>query len=145
MAPTKRTVLSFLLLTPVALSVDAAIGQNAPDLQIYRSGRTGHASFVSGKNGATIPVAPSVPGARVRPEDFLAQHGDVFGIADPGRHLRRTRSENDTLGQTHTTYQQIHAGIPVFSGILKVHQDAAGAVRSANGDFYKIPAGLNTR
>jgi len=112
-------------------------------LKVRKSRITGMASFVSAADGARIPV--EIPAGRVRPEpaDFLKQYGGQFGITDPPRQLALVRTEVDALGHAHTTWQQTYAGVPVFSGILKVHQDADGWVLAANGDFYPIKPSLD--
>ncbi|HRX84878.1 MAG TPA: M4 family metallopeptidase, partial [Phycisphaerae bacterium] len=50
--------------------------------------------------------------------------------------LREENVRADQLGFRHTTYQQVLNGVRVFSGVLRVHQDASGGVMSANGRFY---------
>ncbi|MCZ6836763.1 MAG: M4 family metallopeptidase, partial [Planctomycetota bacterium] len=55
-----------------------------------------------------------------------------------------TKIEIDSLGYIHTTHEQVHRGIKVFSGIVRVHQNPAGDVHAANGDFYPIPEKLST-
>ncbi len=76
---------------------------------------------------------------------FLQRHGGLFGIADAGQQLRldAERTHTDALGYTHTTYLQEHRGIPVFSGMLRVHKDTQGRVTASNGHFYVIPDKLN--
>lgn len=105
---------------------------------------SGLATFVTAKSGGTIPVTRPPSRSTVEPLDFLEQYGSLFGIADPVQQLIETRQTTDALGQTHTTFEQVHEGIPVFSGVLKVHQDSQGQVLAANGHTYAIPAKLNT-
>jgi len=78
------------------------------------------------------------------PWQFLIVYGDRFGIRDASQQLALVRIEHDALGYSHATFQQMHHGVPVFSGELKVHQDADGRVCVANGDFYPLPDKLNT-
>jgi len=80
----------------------------------------------------------------VEPVDFLVQHGHRFGVTNPTTELALTRTESDALGHRHTTYAQVHKGIRVFSGVLKVHQNAMGQIVAANGDFYPIAPKLGT-
>jgi len=114
-------------------------------IRIQKSRVTGFASFVTPRTGKTIPVAAQVAQGGVQPMDFLNQYGPVFGVADPVTQLRERGRAVDNLGQTHTTFNQVHQGVPVFSGILKVHQDAAGNVLAANGDFYPIRTTLSVQ
>jgi Zn-dependent metalloprotease len=76
--------------------------------------------------------------------DFLREHGHLFGIADPANELVLTAADTDAIEHRHTTYHQVHLGVPVFSGVVKVHQDAWGRIVAANGDFYPIKPTLST-
>jgi len=127
-----------------------ARGEVRPEVQngikIDRSGHTGLASFVTAADGTAIPMQ-SVPALRrVQPKDFLKEHGGLFGVTDADKQLTvdAQRTRTDRFGYAHTTYKQVHKGIEVFAGVLKVHQDTFGAVVSANGDFFPIPDALNT-
>lgn len=62
----------------------------------------------------------------------------VFRINLPESQLRRTKVRVDSLGWTHVEFQQIHKGIEVFSGVLRLHFDSAGDLRSVNGRHYPI-------
>ncbi len=116
------------------------------DVVILRRNVTGKASFVVGKNGGAIPVRAGGKRGAIDGRDFFRAHGQLFGISDPDNQLVEDvgRSRIDHLGHVHTTFQQIHGGIPVFSGVVKTHQDELGRFVIANGDFYAIPAKLNT-
>ncbi len=124
----------------------------ADDLVIHRSARLGVPTFVTGQNGNPIPVNPAAnaqPAAQpavavTTSADFFTAHGDVFGITDPATQLIQTRVSNDAIGWTHTTYSQVFNNIPVFSGILKVHQNANGDIMSVNGRFYPLSPKLST-
>lgn len=115
----------------------------AADLVVRVSARTGLTVFVSAAPGRSIPVKPTNGRSAAAPIDFLQQHGSRFGLRDPARQLHFDSARTDVLGQTHSTYRQFHRGIPVFSGLLKVHQDAAGRFIAANGRFYPIPETLS--
>jgi Zn-dependent metalloprotease len=122
----------------------APVPQAAPGLMIERSKVTGLATFVTAGGGGAIALQPAVAGGRIQPMDFLAAQGHMFGVRDAARELAQTRAEVDQLGQTHTSYQQVHKGVLVFSGVLKVHQAGDGSILAANGDFYPIADGLDT-
>lgn len=87
------------------------------------------------------PPAPVRPGgdAATVAGDFLAAHGGAFGLADPGRELRLRGATRDALGMTHLEYRQVHEGIEVFGGVLRVHLDAAGRPRGAGGRVLPNP------
>ena len=120
---------------------------HAEELQITRSAKLGAVTFVRGQDGGPInlPPQPGAPmAAALTPaEQFFATFGGQIGISDPATQLKQTRVETDWLNWTHTTFQQVFAGVPVFSGILKVHVDADGRVMSVNGRYYPISEKLN--
>ncbi len=134
--------ISITLISTALAFVPSPLVQAQNDPVIQRSRVTGLASFVTDR-GAALPTVPGAGRATPTAADFLRQHGHHFGVRDPANELRVARVTVDRLTrQTHTTYEQVHRGVPVFSGVLKVHQDARGQVLAANGDFYPLPATL---
>ncbi len=121
-----------------------ARAEDAGGLRIARSRATGLARFVTAVDGGAIPVPAAVAGARPSPRDFLRVHGALFGVVNPDAELVEFRSVQDARLDTHTSFRQVVNGVPVFGGVLRVHQDAAGDVFAANGHYFPIPAGLNT-
>jgi len=111
-------------------------------LRIDISPVTGRASFVSAADGGSLDVP--VPAGEAQPVDFLSAYGLLFGLTNPQTEVAWRDTDVDQLGYTHTTFTQVHGGIPVFSGLLKVHQAPAGGFVAANGDFYDIPEKLST-
>ena len=84
------------------------------------------------------PMARLVAGvssAQAMGQAFLQRYGSVFGVSDINRQLMLIDQTTDTLGQTHLRYQQVHQGVPVFAGELRVHVNAAGEVQVVNGVF----------
>jgi len=150
MASTVRTLrrgfvgacgMSLLLALP-AFGQDAG-APGAPvanGLRIERSSTTGLASFVTAADGGPIPLRLPREIGETNVDLFLREQGALFGIADASSQLAAAKVEMDPLGRAHTTFQQVHQGIKVFAGVVKVHQDPAGAVHAANGDFFPIPA-----
>ncbi|MFQ5490440.1 MAG: M4 family metallopeptidase, partial [Phycisphaerae bacterium] len=127
------------------LPAGLAWGQNVPaQVKVRRSPTTGLVTFITPVQRPDIQVTPGPGQTRVRPTDFFQQYGHLFGITDPPKQLRLMRSSVGLLGRTHTTYQQMHRGVPVFTGELKVHQDPAGRIVAVNGDFYQISPKLAT-
>lgn len=104
-------------------------------LCVETSRATGTARFVTPAHGDEIPVASVLAGAKVEPIDFFHQYGAVFGVTAAARQLVETKRTTDDLGDTHTTFRQIHHGVPVFGARLRVHSDAFGGVRAVNGTF----------
>ena len=93
------------------------------DLIVHPSRGRGYATFVTARDGGPIAVQFPADRAAPVPMDFLKQYGHLFGVRDASKQLRKTRTVEDRIGQTHTTYVQIHAGVPVFSGELRIHQE----------------------
>jgi len=113
-------------------------------LRIRSSNVTGNASFVTAADGGAIPVAGAIAGGTPSAESFVAQYGQLFGVSDRTKQLVVDRVQTDAIGYKHTSFTQIHRGVRVFGGVIKVHQDARGDIRAANGDFYAIPDDLST-
>lgn len=90
-----------------------------------------------------VPVAMRGMRAEDVAQVFLSENGHLMGITDVARELSLKSVETDDIGFAHTTYDQVFMGIPVFSGAVKVHQDAAGDIRSVNGRFYQISQKLD--
>jgi len=111
-------------------------------LRIERSRTTGLATFVTSGDGGGIAVPGAVAGGVVTPVDFLRAYGVLFGVVEVGAELVETRASRDELAQTHTSYQQVHQGVPVFGGVLRVHQNDAGDFLAANGHFFPISSAL---
>ncbi len=121
-----------------AAGVGATAYAEEDGLHIRTSRVTGRASFVTPANGMAIPTAATPGDPRSVARRFLDAHGHLFGVADPAQELVLDQVDTDPLGFKHTTYRQAYKAIPVFSGILKVHENATGDVVAANGDVYPI-------
>jgi Zn-dependent metalloprotease len=132
----KNVLLVFIV--PALAAADDGAG-----LKITRSSATGLVTFVTAADGGAIDLALPAGQARPTPDDVLRQHGRFFGIDDPAVQLRLMKAETDALGFTHMTYAQIERGVPVFSGVLKVHQEPAGRIVAVNGRTYPIPRKLS--
>ncbi|UCG16924.1 MAG: M4 family metallopeptidase [Phycisphaerales bacterium] len=94
--------------------------------------------MVTAKDGGAINVVLPAGRSQPRASDFIEQYAYLFGIDDPAIQLKCAKLHADTLGWTHTSYQQMHNGVPVFSGMLKVHQAPDGSIVAANGECYAI-------
>ncbi len=121
----------------------SALGDEQTEgLDVLRSRMTGLATFVRSADGGPMGgLLPQLGPVAAQPADFFRQHGHWFGVTDADSQLVLTRQETDVLGFRHTTYRQVHKDIPVFSGVLKLHQNANGAFIAANGDFHPIDTG----
>lgn len=132
------------LISVTWLPLPALLAQINARLTVHRSGQTGLVTFVQAPSGGIIPVEPRGGRTRPDPADFFVQHGHLFGVTDPQRQLQRGATTADDIGHSHTTFQQVHRGIPVFSGILRVHQNQRGEVVAANGDFHQLKPAPST-
>ncbi|MFN7022275.1 MAG: hypothetical protein ACK4WH_13235, partial [Phycisphaerales bacterium] len=131
-----------------AAGVDGALappGRPGEGLKVTRNGYQGAASFVRAADGGAIPIAAPKGRARLSVWAFWDLHGALFGVTDPGAQLEIEKVETDPLGYAHTTFRQVHKGVKVFSGVVKVHQDARGNVVGANGRFYPVKATLDVK
>ena len=116
----------------------------APAELIIRVSRTtDRATFVTAGDGA-IWTPRGVAASADLPMGFLQERGHLFGITDPARELVWQRAFLDRHGGLHTTYEQVFHGVPVFAGVIKIHQNSDSAVVAANGDFFPIHPGLDT-
>ncbi|MFQ5591750.1 MAG: M4 family metallopeptidase [Phycisphaerae bacterium] len=134
----------------VAAAEDRVTGRQAADGNgrveiVQRSRTTGLATFIRGHETAPVGLAvPSAATGHAAPDAFVRQYGPLFGVGDAATELRSLRTTSDALGHAHTSYQQVHRNIPVFSGVLKVHQNAHGDFLAANGRFYLGARKVNT-
>lgn len=108
---------------------------------VRRSSVTGEVIFIAAPTGAALLSHTTAAQASVA--DVLRQYGPFFGLEDPAAQLAADRVRVDTvLSHRHISYAQVYQGIPVFSGVLRLHQDAAGAFIAINGNFRRIPGDL---
>jgi Zn-dependent metalloprotease len=117
-------------------AVGAVGAMGAPgELTVRTSRATGVARFVTSAKGDAIDV-PLAPGRQqAEPLDFFRAYGQLFGVTDPDRQLVVDKTATDALGYTHTTFQQVHEGVPVFAALLRVHFDAQERLMAVNGTF----------
>ncbi|MDO8631112.1 MAG: hypothetical protein Q7R41_11530, partial [Phycisphaerales bacterium] len=141
MMPLFGALISSVLL--VATRSARAQNAQAPP-HVVRSQITGNATFLTMPGGGAIPVAPAAANAAPAPIDFFVEYRALFGIDNPAVQLRLDRTRRDTLGQTHTMFQQVHGGVPVFGGVLRTHQNARGEFIAANGHFFPVSGKLHT-
>lgn len=122
--------------TAEAIAELAAETNGAARVGLHRA--TGAARFVRlgapGRAALAPPALLQIPREN-RMRDFIARHGDVFGIRDAATELFESRVTTDALENTHVTYQQRHRGVPVFAGELRAHFNNAGELTVVNGTF----------
>lgn len=131
----------------LAFCTSALAAPEETGLKIERSRKTGFATFVRAAHGGAInlPVVGAAGGAAAGPMNFLRSHGRLFGVTNPDTELAVERAFGDEIAHTHTVYRQVFRGVPVFGGRLNIHQNAVGAVISANGNFFPISPTLEVR
>lgn len=126
-----------------ALTVAGAMAAAPEGVITIRSKSKGRVTVVSGSNRAAMEVEQSGLGSPTA-LDAIGQYGGAFGVTNALLQLAPRRQWTDRLGHRHTSLRQIHKGVPVFGGELKVHQDQAGRLLGANGDFYAIDGAIRT-
>ena len=136
--------LSMAMLCSLALAFPAKADDAIDNLSVRRSSRSGMTTFVTANDGGPASITKTNTQSLTKPADPLKNVGKLFGVTDAQRQLMQAGSRTDSLGHQHTAYLQVHNGVPVFSGELKVHQDAAGRFVAMNGRFYPIAANLST-
>lgn len=114
-------------------------------LRIVRSPVDGRATLITAADGRTLrlPMAPA-KGGRPTADDFVDAYGPLFGVRNRAQELTAQPSWTDAIGQTHTSYQQVKNGVPVFGGVLRFHQNTQGNLSAANGRFFPVPDALPT-
>lgn len=137
-----RLAVTGLLVASMASELFAQ--QEPGELRVRRSGLTGSAVMVSAADRGPLPMPGVVAGGRIEPIQALAAHGRVFGVTDPARQLAAGPVRVDALGHTHATFHQVHGGVPVFSGTLRVHQNENGQPYAINGRFYALSKSVPT-
>jgi Zn-dependent metalloprotease len=71
--------------------------------------------------------------------DFLSAHGDLFRISDPASEFGPPAVERDVRNTTHVRIAQVHRGLPVFGGEMRVHVDGSGVVTSLEAEWLPEP------
>ncbi len=110
---------------------------------VQRSSRTGAATIVTPAAGRVFNLTPAPQDAKPQPATFLAQYGAALGVTSPDEQLAFVGEESDSLGGLVTRYTQIHRGVPVFGGSLRLHRDAAGDFIAASGPVLPVPSKLS--
>jgi Zn-dependent metalloprotease len=89
--------------------VDATGGQ----VNFSQNQATGTVGFlrITGDTGLSLTQSGS---AQAEADAFLQQYGSVFGITDAGSELVLLRSDTDSIGMQHRSYQQVYQGVPVL-------------------------------
>ncbi len=99
---------------------------------------TGVARFVSLEPGSVPAFTLKTLTTQAASEQalaFLGAYGGLFGISNPQNELQLADVSTDQFGAVHVEYHQVHQGVPVFAGVLRVHFDAAGQLTAINGVF----------
>lgn len=129
------------------LSTFGATWAQGDGLEVRRSSRTGRVICVAAQDGQPITARDGggVASVVVSPENFLDRFGSLFGLVDRKSQLINAAIERDLSGHTHSKFKQIHEGVQVFGGQLRIHQDDQGRVIAANGHFFALPVTLGVQ
>ena len=93
--------------------------------------------------GRSLPLMVSGVSATTATKHFLADHRDLFGMADPDAELVPTREVKDELGMTHARFQQVVRGVRVVGGEILAHFTAAGELASVRAAYVPGLASLD--
>lgn len=127
----------FLIGLLFAFAVGAALAQPASsDFELVRSRESRSTYFVKLRKSVRL---------RMSPMEFLGRYGGLMRIRNPTLTLRQSKVQVDSLGQVHTTYQQRFGDFEVFTGVVKVHQDAEGFILGMNGTYHPIATRMTTK
>jgi Zn-dependent metalloprotease len=118
---------------PAALARLAADSGGTARVSPHRA--TGTARFIRLQPGS-LPLSGA--SAEERARDFFQRHGGILGLRDARAELEPAGGGQDRFGFTHLGYRQVHRGVPVFAGTVRVHFDARGELTAVNGTF--VPA-----
>lgn len=108
--------------------------QEAGAFQLRHHRATGLISFLRLTEPATFATRQAqetTPEAKALA--FFNQYGAMFGITTAGAQLELRNIVTDSLGGNHLIYQQVHQGVEVFGGQLRVHFDAVANLTAVNG------------
>jgi len=131
--PARLVILTAVLLLRGAVAPVDASDPVPSGWESQRSPITGLLTYLSGPERGDLPVPASED-----PLAILRSHGALFGVTDPEAQLSLMSATACVLGEHHHRYQQVHRGIPVFTGQLIVHRHPDGTFSAVNGDFYPI-------
>ena len=99
---------------------------------------TGRASFVRRVDRGNLHPGGPRRTAAASAADFVARHGDLFGLHDAAAELDAPTQFTDALGRTHVSWRQRHAGLEVFGAVLRAHLAPDGTLRAVNGAVAPI-------
>lgn len=68
----------------------------------------------------------------------------AHGVEDPARQFALLEQQEDSLGQTHLRFQQLHQGIPVYAANIVVHLNPDRSGRHLTGQIFPISAEIPT-
>jgi bacillolysin len=87
--------------------------------------------------------APSTAPAEAVALDFVHATQDLFRIASVAKELSPPAVEQDLLGMSHVRFRQLHRGVPVLGGELRIHLDDEGVITSLEAELtpaLSVPA-----
>ncbi|MBX3395357.1 MAG: M4 family metallopeptidase [Phycisphaerae bacterium] len=112
--------------------VDAVPGPpSSVQVRVIRSTQAGRVTWVIAEGGGAS--APSF-------EDSAA----IFGVQSLEDDLQFVDEAIDAQGRLRRRFQQVHCGVPVFSGILLAHFREGGELTAVNGRYYAVPSEFST-
>ncbi len=133
LAPAARTALGTPALPAAAqlLQADA----NGP-VEIVWSPERDSAEFIRGEIPLAVAGAAAAETPSAAATAFVTRYAGLFGVTDATAELQAEAAETDGLGFTHITLRQVHQGVEVYNGEIRVHLAADGEnVQAASSSF----------
>lgn len=96
------------------------------------------AGFVRAASGEDLAPGRRPRSRREKADDFLRDHGDLFGLTDAHDQLEVIGETSDALGTSRVRYRQRVGGIEVFGSELRAHFGSDGKLRSVGGTIVPI-------
>jgi len=110
--------------------------QNARgSVSISTNNSTQFSSFVRvSKDGDLFP-GNSSKSPQGKAKGFFDEYGGLFGVRNADTELTTLSTFTDSEGATHTSYQQVYNGVPVFAAIVQAHLSSDNDLTAMNGVF----------
>lgn len=118
--------------------------RDTPGARVRARRGTGNAGFVRANAGDDLAAGSRARSRRGKADEFLRQHGDLFGLSDAGSQLEVIGEASDALGTSRVRYRQRVGGIEVFGSELRAHFGPAGKLRSVGGTIVPIKGPVAT-
>ncbi len=115
-----------------------------PEARVRARRGTNVAGFVRAGRARDLLPGSRSRGPRAKADEFLRDHGDLFGLSRPGEQLEVIGESSDRLGTSKVRYRQLVDGVEVFGGELRAHFGPGLALKSVGGTVVPVKGPLST-